>query len=70
MQAADPGKADDVGFSAGPLLDGTSRRRVLVYPEMRPVHVVVGDKGLDQLPQVALVGSMSIDRIMAVSPAE
>jgi len=55
MHAADPREADDVGRHTGPLLDRTSRRRVLAYPEMRSVCVVVGDNGLDQLPQVALV---------------
>jgi hypothetical protein len=54
-QAADPWMVDDVGWRAGTLLDGTSRRRVLAYPDVRPVFVVVGDERLDQLPQVALV---------------
>jgi len=50
-----PGEADEVGRQAGLLLGQPPRRRVIAYREVRPVHVVVGDERLDQLPQVAVV---------------
>jgi hypothetical protein len=67
MQAADPREADDVGCRVGTLLDRTPERRVLAYPEMRSVCVVVGDRGTDQLPQVALVQD---DDVVEKFPAE
>jgi hypothetical protein len=54
MQATNPWKADDDRRRARARLDGTSKRSVLVVPEMRSVEVVVVEELAEQLLQVAL----------------
>ncbi len=52
MQAADPGKADDVGWRAdGTLLDRSPERGILAYPDVRAVPVVLVDERVEQPAQ-------------------
>ena len=56
MQAADSGKADDVGCRArGMVLDRTPERRILAKAEVCPVLIVVVDEGVEQAAEMVLV---------------
>jgi hypothetical protein len=55
MQAADPGEAADPGCRTGTLLDRPLARRVLAYPEVRSVLIVVIDERVEQPAEVLLV---------------
>jgi hypothetical protein len=48
MQAFDPRKSSDDRKSVRARLDGTSQRRVLVEPEVRPVEVVAVEQLAEQ----------------------
>ena len=56
MQAADPGKAYDIGRRTyGTLLNRTAEQRVLAEAEMGPVLIVVVDERVEQATEMVLV---------------